>query len=202
MLNLLIASSNPGKIKEIKTLLSDIPVSLVTIPDLGLRVKIQENGSTYAENAGIKALKYAKLTGLVVLADDSGLEVAVLNGLPGIRSARFSPLANATDANRRAYLLEQVRSFPEPWEARFVCSIALAVSGGQLIYSYGDCKGEIIPIERGNNGFGYDPIFLLPKLNKTMAELPIDVKNKLSHRGKAINLIKPNLLELIAETEM
>ena len=141
----------------------------------------------------MKARAFALASGLMTLADDSGLEVDVLNGLPGIRSARFSPLPNATDADRRTYLLNMLKIHPRPWQAHFHCTVAIATPLGALYYSQGNCPGEIIPDERGNNGFGYDPIFLLPEMGLTMAELTMDQKNRLSHRARAVKAALPIL---------
>lgn len=198
MIKLLLASSNPGKLEEMKALLQDLSVELVTPVQLHLQPIIAETGSTYAQNAAIKARAYAHSSGLLTLADDSGLEVDVLGGLPGIHSARFSPKPGANDADRRAYLLAQLAGKHRPWTARFRCTVALATPGTEVLYSKGECPGEIIPEERGENGFGYDPIFLLTDLGLTMAELPIHIKNHLSHRGRAVEAVRPILTNLIS----
>jgi len=193
MPNLLVATGNPGKLIEIQSLLNDIRIELVTPDEIGISVSVVENGDTYEENAALKARAFALASGLMTLADDSGLEVDVLNGLPGIRSARFSPLPNATDADRRTYLLNMLKIHPRPWQAHFHCTVAIATPLGALYYSQGNCPGEIIPDERGNNGFGYDPIFLLPEMGLTMAELTMDQKNRLSHRARAVKAALPIL---------
>jgi XTP/dITP diphosphohydrolase len=197
LIKLLIASSNPGKLLEISALLDDLPVELVTPLQLDIQPAITESGSTYAQNAAIKAQAYWHLTGLPTLADDSGLEVDILAGLPGIHSARFSPIAGASDEDRRAHLLAHLRDKPRPWTARFRCTVALVTPAGELIYSEGACEGEVIPEERGKNGFGYDPIFLLSNLDRTMAELSPSIKNTLSHRARAVQGIKQSLTKLI-----
>lgn len=197
MTKVLIATTNPGKIRELRTLLEDLPVDLVTPLDLGLSLDVEENGESYAENAGIKALAYGRSSGLLTLADDSGLEVDALGGLPGIRSARFSTKPGATDADRRAYLLQRLRGQPRPWSAHFHCTVALVSPTLEVRYAEGDCPGEIIPEERGLNGFGYDPIFLLPELSRTMAELTMEEKNQLSHRARAVRASRPILAEMI-----
>jgi len=194
---LLLASSNPGKLHEMRTLLEGLPVEMRTPSQVGLDLVVDEPGSTYAENAARKARAYARASGLLTLADDSGLEVDALGGLPGIRSARFAPQAGATDADRRAYLLEQLEGHPRPWTAHFHCTVALAATSGELRYAEGDCYGEVIPIERGGHGFGYDPIFLLPVLGRTMAELSTAEKNRLSHRARAVQAALPMLTEMI-----
>jgi XTP/dITP diphosphohydrolase len=198
MYKLLIATNNQGKLAEIQSLLSDLDIELVTPTQLSLEMDVVEDGQTYAENAVLKARAFQQATGLLTLADDSGLEVRALDGAPGLHSARYSPKPGATDADRRAYLLEKLTGLPRPWNARFRCVIALAAPGGALRFSEGICPGEIIPVERGNNGFGYDPIFLLPELGKTMAELSMQEKNHLSHRARAVIATRPLLAEIFA----
>lgn len=184
---LLIATINPGKVKELRQLLSILSgVELVTPRDLGMTLKVVESGESYAENAELKAMAYEKATGLVTLADDSGLEVDALEGAPGLFSARYSLKPGATDADRRTFLLENLKEKPHPWKARFRAVIAVAVHGEEMRFAEGVCEGEIITEERGTNGFGYDPIFLLPELNRTMAELSDDEKNQVSHRGRGV----------------
>jgi len=195
---LLIATNNRGKQEEYRALLASLPVDLVFPQETALELEVQESGATYAQNAAIKAEAWAKATGLLTLADDSGLEVEVLGGAPGLYSARYAPLPNATDADRRHYLLSQLRDKPRPWKARFVCTIAVATPEGVLHFAEGVCPGEIIPEERGVNGFGYDPIFYLPDLGLTMAELLPDEKNRLSHRGRATRAVRPILQALAA----
>lgn len=196
-MRLLIATENPGKVKEIEALLQGLDVTLLTPGSLGLDLKVVEDGKTYRENAGKKAIAHAKASGLISVADDSGLEVDALDGQPGLYSARYSPLPGATDADRRAYLLKNLRGKPQPWTAHFHATIAIATPQGDLHFADGDCQGEIIPDERGDNGFGYDPIFLVKALNRTMAELSLDEKNRLSHRALAIQNAKPVLQKLI-----
>jgi len=197
MLTLLLATTNPGKLAELHELLGDLELNLVT-PDLvGLALDVEEHGQTYAENANLKGAAYAQASGLLTMADDSGLEVDALDGLPGIRSARFSPKPGASDADRRATLLERLRGLPQPWTARFRCVIALVAPDGRAQYTEGVCPGEVIPQERGSNGFGYDPIFLLSELGRTMAELEAGEKNRLSHRGRAVLAARPLLQQWI-----
>ncbi len=197
MTQLLLASTNPGKVHELRELLGDLEVEVITPQQAGLSLDIEENGATYAQNAAIKAQSYARLARLLTLGDDSGLEVDALGGLPGIRSARFSQKPKATDADRRLYLLQRLAAQPRPWTARFRCTVALATPTGDLYFSEGECPGEIIPEERGQNGFGYDPIFLLNDLGLTMAELSTEMKNRLSHRARAILAARPTLTKLI-----
>jgi XTP/dITP diphosphohydrolase len=199
MNQLLIASGNPGKLLEIQALLIGMPFELVYPSQLGFPLSVVEDGTTYAENAARKALAFTGASGLITLADDSGLEVERLGGLPGLHSARFSPLPGASDADRRAYLLKKLDKFQRPWEAKFKCTVAIALPGGEVHYTEGECDGEIIPGERGSGGFGYDPIFLIPESGKTMAELSMEEKNQLSHRARAILAAKPLLLAIYQE---
>jgi XTP/dITP diphosphohydrolase len=197
MQKLLIATNNKGKVKEIQDLLNDIGVELATPNDIGITLHVEEDGSTYAENAKKKALAFARVSGLISLADDSGLEVDALNGAPGLYSARYSPKPNANDSDRRVYLLKNLKDKPRPWTAKFHATIAIAIPGNPSVqFAIGECKGEIISEERGTGGFGYDPIFFIPELNCTMAELSIEEKNRLSHRARAIIDAKPILIEI------
>jgi XTP/dITP diphosphohydrolase len=199
MSKLLIATQNRGKIREIEALLSDLKIELVTPKQLDLSLKVEESGQTYAQNAALKAIAFANAARMLALADDSGLEVDALDGLPGLHSARFAPQPGAQDADRRVYLLKRLQGHARPWLARFRCVIALAKEGGEVNFSEGICRGEIIPEERGQNGFGYDPIFLIPELGKTMAELQMEEKNLLSHRARAVLAAKPILLKMLDE---
>ena len=195
MLKLLLASNNPGKLREILALLGDLPLELVTPLQAGLSLEVAEDGSTYAENAARKALAFARSGNMLTLADDSGLEVEALHGEPGLHSARYLPNPGATDADRRAYLLLKLNGLPRPWQACFRCTVALADPSGGIQFAEGACPGEIIPEERGHDGFGYDPIFLLPDLGRTMAELTMNEKNRLSHRARAILAARPLLMQ-------
>lgn len=197
MSQLLIATNNPGKQEEIQSLLNDLEIELVTPVEIGLELDVKEDGTTYKENAAKKAIAFAQTSGLVSLSDDTGLEVEALRGAPGLYSARYAPQPNATDADRRAYLLKRLQSQPQPWIARFICVVAIATPGGELQFAEGICPGEIIPNERGNHGFGYDPIFLLPSTGNTMAELSMNEKNQLSHRAKAVLAASPILAKLL-----
>ena len=193
MHQLLVATGNPGKLIEIQSLLDNIQIQLVTPDMINVFLEVEESGDTYEQNASLKAIAFARASGSTTLADDSGLEVDVLHGLPGIRSARFSPLPKATDADRRAYLLGMLQTHSRPWKAHFHCTVAIASPNGKLYYSQGNCPGEIIPQERGTNGFGYDPIFLLTEIGLTMAELSMEEKNHRSHRARAIKAALPIL---------
>jgi XTP/dITP diphosphohydrolase len=186
MKQLLLASNNRDKIIEIQDLLKDTEIQIVTPEQLGLALDVVEITDTYAENAGRKACAFGMAAGLVSLADDSGLEVDALGGHPGVRSHRFAPMIGASDADRRVYLLECLKGYRRPWLAHFHCTIAIYIPSKELFFAEGDCYGEIIPEERGENGFGYDPIFLVPQFGLTMAELSLEQKNQISHRARAI----------------
>ncbi|GAB4495269.1 MAG: RdgB/HAM1 family non-canonical purine NTP pyrophosphatase [Anaerolineales bacterium] len=183
---LLIATNNPGKLREFQTLLVDLPLQLRTPAQIGLALDVDETGSTYHQNAAIKARAFSAASGLPCLADDSGIELDALNGAPGVYSARLVTTPGATDADRRAALLAQLQPHPQPWAARFRCVLAIAAPNTELYFAEGVCEGQIIPTARGDNGFGYDPIFFLPELNQTMAELPEAEKNRRSHRARAV----------------
>lgn len=185
MPKLLLASSNLGKIREYRLLLGDLGYQIVTLSEQGISKVTTESGNTYEQNAEMKATTYAKLSQLITLADDSGLEVDALHGKPGIHSARFAG-KNATDADRVTKLLAMMAGIP--WDRRtahFKCVIAIATPEGKLRLCQGNRHGIIAFEAKGENGFGYDPIFYLPELAKTMAELPLELKNQLSHRGQA-----------------
>jgi XTP/dITP diphosphohydrolase len=191
---LLIATYNLGKYHEIKALLEGLDLLLLTPSEMNLTLKVDEDGETYAENATKKAVAFALASGLTSLGDDSGLEVDVLGGNPGLHSHRFCPLPNATDADRRKYLLGKLRHEPRPWIAHFKATVAVAFCSGKVFLATGQCDGEIIPEERGQNGFGYDPIFFIPEIGYTMAELSMVEKNQLSHRAQAIRGVIPVLI--------
>jgi XTP/dITP diphosphohydrolase len=197
---ILIASNNQGKLREFKALLKDMRIELLTPASIGLDLHVNEDGETYAKNAELKGAVYARASGMITLADDSGLEVDALDGLPGLHSARFAPESDATDADRRAFLLRCLMGKPRPWLASFRCVLALVTPDGESYFAEGICQGEVIPEERGGQGFGYDPIFLIPKLSKTMAELTMEEKNSLSHRARAVRAVLPILVKLLRES--
>jgi len=197
MPKLLIATNNAGKQKEIRSLLKDLAFDLVTPFELNLDLEVEEDGANYKENAAKKAVAFAQASGLISLSDDTGLEVDTLGGAPGLYSARYAPKPDATDADRRAYLLEQLHSLPQPWKACFRCVIAIATPTGELKFTEGICPGVIIPNERGTKGFGYDPLFLIPSTGRTMAELSMEEKNRLSHRALAVLEAQPTLIKLL-----
>jgi len=185
MPKLLLATSNPGKIREYRFFLDSPGYKITTLAEEGIAKVVTESGNNYEQNARLKAITYAKLSQITALADDSGLEVDALNGEPGVKSARFAGEAT-TDAERVSFLLAKLNGVP--WEQRtacFKCVIAIASPGGRTEVCYGECHGMIAFEAKGKNGFGYDPIFLLPETGKTMAELPLEIKNQISHRARA-----------------
>ena len=182
---LLLATNNAGKVKEYYSLLQGIPFDILTPKEMGIAMEVEETGATYEENARLKACALAKASGLLTLADDSGIEIDALNGEPGVTSARYAG-ETATDTERVNYLLDKMKDVPkEKRTGRYYCVIALAQPDGKVEYCTGECKGLIAFEPCGKNGFGYDPIFCFPKYGKTMAELPIDIKNRVSQRGRA-----------------
>lgn len=181
---LLIATHNAGKLAELRDLLCGVPYTLVSLTDVGIELDVDETGETLEENAALKATTYAQLAGLLTLADDSGLEVDALDGAPGVYSARYAG-PDATDADRIAKLLGNIAPHPQPWSARFRCVIAIATPDGEVELHGGACEGVIISHPRGDNGFGYDPAFLFPERDRTMAELTDAEKNAVSHRAIA-----------------
>jgi XTP/dITP diphosphohydrolase len=184
-MKLLIATHNRGKLREFAEMLQDLPLELVTLDNVGISHDVEETGATFEENARLKALQYAAQSGLLTLADDSGLQVDALGGEPGVYSKRYAG-ESKTDAERNAYLLEKLRGVPqEKRTARFRCVIVIADPQGQTWTSEGVCEGEIAWAPRGTNGFGYDPIFIVREVGKHMAELSSAEKNRVSHRGRA-----------------
>ena len=182
---LLLATNNPAKVKEYARLLKGILYRVVSLEDVGISEQVEEIGMSFEENAILKAERYAELSGLITMADDSGLEVDALGGEPGVRSARYAG-EGASDAERIDFLLNKMAGIP--WDKRnahFRCVIAIASPDGKVQTCQGQCRGILTFAPLGKNGFGYDPIFYLPDLHKTMAELSMSEKNALSHRGKA-----------------
>lgn len=198
MAKLLLATTNRGKISEYRSLLGGLPFELVTPDELGIDIAVEENCPSYEENASIKANGYAMASRVTALADDSGLEVDVLSGEPGIRSARAAG-ETAGDKDRIEHLLARLKGVPlEKRTAHFKCVIAIATPEGRTELCHGECAGLIALKPSGGNGFGYDPVFYLSEYKKTMAELPQEMKNKISHRGKASREAY-RILEKIAE---
>ncbi|MDA8188794.1 MAG: XTP/dITP diphosphatase [Dehalococcoidales bacterium] len=199
MLTIVLATNNPGKVREYRELLEGIYLRLVMPAKIGVHIEVEETGSTFAENAIIKARAYARASGLYALADDSGLEVDALGGQPGVLSARYAG-AQATDAERVQALLTALKDVPpDKRSARFRCVIALASPDGDIVTGEGTCEGRISFAPKGTHGFGYDPIFYLPDMGKTMAQIPPEVKNRISHRASAAQAIRPVLSRLAAQ---
>ena len=199
MKRLLIATNNQGKVREFQELLAGSGIDFVTPAQINLQLEVEEDGTTYQQNAGKKAIAFANASGLISLADDSGLEVEALGGAPGLYSARYSPKPGAKDKDRRDFLLENLKDKPRPWKAHFHATIAIGIPNGAVQFAGGDCFGAIISAERGSGGFGYDPIFFIPELGKTMAEFSMDEKNHLSHRARALMAAMPILQSVLSE---
>lgn len=193
-MKLLVATSNPGKVREIRDLLAGAPVELVTLDALPRIEEPEETGKTFAENARIKALYYNAVTGLPSVADDSGLEIAALDGAPGIHSARWHG-TSYDEKFKRIYQLLDERGAPGS-AARFVCAVAMVIDARVEYEVMGTVDGEIASEPRGSNGFGYDPIFFYPPLGRTLGEVPDEVKATLSHRGAAFRALRRYLMEL------
>jgi XTP/dITP diphosphohydrolase len=195
MKRLLLATNNKGKLREYRRLLHGIPFELVTPAYLGITAEIPESGATFEENAIQKATTMASLSNLLTLADDSGLEVDALGGAPGPLSHRFAG-KNATDAKRVKFLLAKLKDAPtKNRAAEFRCVIAIAEPAGRVEICSGSCRGIIIDKPKGTNGFGYDPVFYVPELGKTMAELTLKQKNLISHRARAAEKVKKLLVK-------
>jgi XTP/dITP diphosphohydrolase len=196
MPKLLLATRNAGKLKEFASLLGPLPFQLTTLAEEGIGVSVEETGATFKENAKLKATVCADVSQLLTLADDSGLEVDALGGEPGVMSARYAG-EGASDEKLVEYLLSKLEDIPwERRQARFRCVIAIAHPSGQMNLCEGECQGLITFEPRGTRGFGYDPIFYFPDLDKTMAELPMDEKNKVSHRARAAGKARQILRDL------
>lgn len=193
MKRIIFATGNEGKMREVRMILEDLGMPVLSLKEAGIDVDVEENGATFEENAIIKAREIMKRTGELVLADDSGLEVDALNKEPGVYSARY--LGHDTSYHiKNANLIERLEGKTgSERSARFVCAIAAALPDGRILTTCGTMEGEIGYEEKGENGFGYDPIFYLPEYHCYSGELPLEEKNKLSHRGKALRLMKEEL---------
>ena len=195
-MQLLVATGNQGKLKEIRRLLTESRVEVVGLEQLENPPEVEEDGATFAANARKKAVEMAAFSGLLTLADDSGLVVEALAGAPGVHSARYAGV-QGDDAANNAKLLEALAEVAdERRQAAFHCVMALAWPDGRCETYAGQVRGLIMRDERGAGGFGYDPLFMVPEYGKTMAELPIDIKNRISHRGTALRKVVPLLQEL------
>ena len=194
-MKLLIATKNRGKVTEIRSLMGlgvQKNVEVVTLADVPAVLEPREDGKTFVENARIKALHYAQALKVLCVADDSGLSVDALGGLPGVLSARYAG-EGATDASNNAHLLHELAPHPRPWKAAFVCAAAAALPGRVIAEATGRLDGQIVPEPRGQEGFGYDPVFLVDSTWKTLAELPAEEKNRISHRGQAMRALVAEL---------
>ncbi|MGB0389299.1 MAG: RdgB/HAM1 family non-canonical purine NTP pyrophosphatase [Ardenticatenaceae bacterium] len=193
-MKLLIATNNPGKVREYQNILHDLfpDLTCLTLREAGIEHDVEETGETFEANARLKAVAYAELSGLPVIADDSGLVVEALDGFPGVRSARWT---GPTDADRNQQLLAKMADIP--WEergAKFVCTTIFRSPDGREAVAYGEVAGRIAYQPRGQNGFGYDPLFFFPERDLTMAELSKEQKNAISHRGQAAHALAPQIL--------
>ena len=187
---IIFATGNAGKMKEVREILKDLNVEILSMKEAGIQADVEENGKTFQENAVIKAREIMKISGEVVLADDSGLEIDYLNKEPGIYSARYMG-EDTSYRIKNANLIERLQGVPdEKRTARFVCAIAAAFPDGSIETTEGTIEGRIGYEEKGENGFGYDPIFYVPEFGCTTAELTGEQKNQISHRGKALEAMK------------
>ncbi|MGQ9919769.1 MAG: XTP/dITP diphosphatase [Desulfobacca sp.] len=201
---LVIATKNPGKIRELAELLSDLGVTLKTLADYPYCPEVVEDGATFAANATKKAVAVARYTGLPALADDSGLEVDALGGRPGVHAARYAAdrtaPARPRDEDNYRKLLDELAGVPAAQRtARFVCCMVVAFPNGRTVQTQGTCEGLIHTKPEGHNGFGYDPVFWLPAYQATMAQLGLEIKNRISHRAKALAQLKTTLAALLRQ---
>lgn len=197
MRKVIFATSNEGKMREIKEILKDLNIELVSLKEAGLNINIEETGTTFEENAKIKAKAICEQTGEIVLADDSGLEVDYLDKAPGVYSARFLGENTSYDIKNQ-YIIDQLSDAKgEERSARFVCVIACAIPGGEIFTTRGTIEGYIHDRICGENGFGYDPIFYVPQYGCTTAEMDSEQKNAISHRGKALRAMKEYITKFL-----
>ena len=194
-MKLILASNNANKLKEFRSLVADLDIELLSQKEAGCDFEVEETGTTFEENAYLKAFAVTEATGIAAVADDSGLCVDALGGEPGIYSARYGLGHAASDEERYRYLLQKMEGV-EDRSARFVCCICCTFPDGSVIRSRGECEGEILLAPKGQNGFGYDPVFHPLCLNKSMAELNPEEKNAISHRGKALRAFIEELRKL------
>lgn len=195
MCKIIFATSNENKMREIRMILADLPYEIVSLKEAGIRADIDENGSTFEENAVIKAKAICGMTGMITLADDSGLEIDYINKEPGVYSARYMGEETSYHVKNQALIDRLKDAEGEQRSARFVCVIAAAFPDGRIITTRGTIEGRIGYEEKGNNGFGYDPILYVPEYNMTTGEMEPELKNKISHRGKALEQMKKELLD-------
>lgn len=192
---IIFATGNEGKMKEVRMILEDLGLPVLSLKDAGITADVEENGTTFEENAQIKAKAIMEMTGALVLADDSGLEVDALDKEPGIYSARYMGHDTSYHIKNQNIIDRLEGKVGEERSARFVCAIAAAFPDGRVLITRGTMEGQIGYEEKGENGFGYDPIFYLPEYQCYSAELSLEEKNKLSHRGKALRFMKERLHE-------
>lgn len=190
---IIFATGNEGKMREVRMILGDLGVEILSLKEAGVTAEAEENGATFEENAIIKAKEIMEKTGALVLADDSGLEIDALNGEPGIYSARYMGHETSYHVKNQNLIDRLEGKTGAERSARFVCTIAACFPDGRVLTTRGTMEGQIGYEERGENGFGYDPIFYLPEYQCYSGELPLEEKNKLSHRGKALRLMKEEL---------
>ena len=195
-MKIILATKNQKKVEELKAMLTDLDVNILSLSDFPDIPEVEETGITFAENAELKSTAIARATGKIALADDSGLEVDALGGQPGVYSNRFAG-PGASDRDKYMRILELLDGVPdEKRTARFRAAVAVSTPNGDTTIVEGSCEGQIAHEPRGDQGFGYDPIFYLPEFNKTMAELTPEAKNAISHRGKALRAAKGIILRL------
>lgn len=194
MKKIIFATTNENKMKEIRMIMSDLPYEFVSLKDEGIKADIVENGTTFEENAIIKAKAICGMTGRVTLADDSGLEIDYINKEPGIYSARYMGEDTSYHIKNQSLIDRLKGAEGEQRSARFVCVIAAAFPDGRVVTTRGTIEGTIGYEEKGSNGFGYDPILYVPEYGMTTGEMPLELKNQISHRGKALELMKKELM--------
>ena len=201
-MKLLIATNNPGKLKEYRYLLRDLPLEITSLQEEGIDFEPEETGNTFEENAALKARAFAARSGLPTLADDSGLEIDVLGGAPGVHSARYGGARRGEDARRYEIVLRQLEGVPSAKRtARFRCVVAVATPDGRAATADGKVEGVIALEPQGDQGFGYDPIFFIPEFDCTMAQLPPETKNRISHRARAVQAARPTLERLLNQRQ-
>ncbi|MEA4900617.1 XTP/dITP diphosphatase [Desulfitobacterium sp.] len=200
-MKILLATQNQGKVKELQEMLADARIDVLSLRDIPDWEEVEETGQTFAENAALKAHAAAERTGYIALADDSGLEVDALGGAPGVYSARYAGEPKDDEGNNNK-LLQELREVPdEERTARFRCALVIATPEGQEFLTEGTLEGRILRAPRGHEGFGYDPLFFIPDFARTMAELTIIQKNKISHRAQAFQKAIPILKDLISQKQ-
>ena len=192
---LLLATTSSGKLREWQDLLADIPARLLSLRDVGIDFDVEETASTYAQNALLKADAYGNVSGLLTLAEDSGLSVAAMNGGPGVRSARWE---GDDYVHKNALLIRMLEGKNGAARAcRYVCVAVVRHPDGRTWRARGEVRGQIATEAAGSGGFGYDPVFYIPRLDRTLAEIPVDQKDRISHRGRAARRVRPILRKLL-----